>query len=702
MASTDAEKTLRESFAMQRERVAAAVERQRELDEQYNPNHHLLNACTMDDLALVQYLVQEEKCDLEYVLPEQRRELQQKMTKMGLVMIRLLKPGDTPLKVSERFESAQVLEYLRSNLSHHKKKKSKSSSSKSEKSSSLMDSIMGSFFKPSSSQKKVQVPDVNLSGSIHVNKSEVNLIEVIGSGLYCTVWRGQCRGTMVAVKIPKEISQDTLQLAPELIQEMSALRSPDVSSLIGVCLEEENLMLITELMSGNLRKLLQSRTYLSLPLRLRMALDCSTGMQYLHSSNIVHGDLKSSNVLYEELGSDYAIRVSDSGLARLFSSKGNAKAVGTPFYTAPEVLLGGDPSKESDVYSFGILLYEFVSRKLPFSNYENYEVFKKALTTQAVRPTLPKDCPPEVATLIERCWDQNPNKRPNFVDIRMKLWDLVIQLSIPDSGGIHFWTKFITDKEKDIFRDSISWDDFAITFCSFLDEKATPLPAEVTEDEIPNASVGQMYELCARGPAMRQVISKVLQGKSFKSFGMWAKDAVTKHTNKSIHWRCFRELLIRGGKQVHIEQFGEICGAFGPCEVVVGGDTVKGSFLSRIKEAMETGFFFGPISVKASLNLLKGKDPGSFLIRLTKEGDFCISRINRSKEVLHYKAFRDKNANMYRLDQDPSGQSYASLAELVEGTRMKLRLFTPCSAPKFIHLFVDEQEDPVNYMMADY
>ena len=94
---------------------------------------------------------------------------------------------------------------------------------------------------------------------------------------------------MVAVKIPKSVTRDTLAIAPSIIQEMSALRSPDVSSLIGVCLEEDSVMFVTELMSGNVRKLLQSRLNLSLPLRLRMALDVSTGMQYLHSSNIIHG-----------------------------------------------------------------------------------------------------------------------------------------------------------------------------------------------------------------------------------------------------------------------------------------------------------------------------------------------------------------------------------------------------------------------------
>jgi len=104
-----------------------------------------------------------------------------------------------------------------------------------------------------------------------------------------------------------------------------------------------------------------------------------------------------------------------------------------------------------------------------------------------VRPSLPPDCPPAVAELISQCWDQSPAKRPSFSDIKavfssnwkqmsfmfsyfnpQRLWDIVVDLSIPDPAGAHFWTKFVTDKEKEIFRDSISWDDFSITFCSFL------------------------------------------------------------------------------------------------------------------------------------------------------------------------------------------------------------------------------------------
>jgi serine/threonine protein kinase len=282
-------------------------------------------------------------------------------------------------------------------------------------------SLISHFSPPHSqpqSNKKAPAPEVNLTGSIHVARSEINLIEIIGTGLYATVWRAQCRGTMVAVKIPKDINRESLAMVPTLIQEMSSLRSPDILSLIGVCVEEEEVLLLTELMTGNLRKLLQSRTPLSLSLCLCFALDVATGMQYLHGSNIAHGDLKSSNVLYEKQGEDYVVRVSDFGLAKLFSTKFNAKAIGTPFYTAPEVLAGADPTKESDVYSFGILLSEIITRKQPFASYQNYEIFKKSVISQAIRPSLPADCPSGLAELVKECWDQNPQKRPQFVDIK--------------------------------------------------------------------------------------------------------------------------------------------------------------------------------------------------------------------------------------------------------------------------------------------
>mgnify|MGYP003645519537 CR=1 FL=1 len=91
--------------------------------------------------------------------------------------------------------------------------------------------------------------------------------------------------------------------------------------------------------------------------------------------------------------------------------------VATPFYTAPEIFNGEEPSTSSDVYSFGILLWEILTRKQPFSSYTDYEKFKKELTVNAIRPEMPKDAIPSLSKLIRSCWDQDPNNRPSFSEI---------------------------------------------------------------------------------------------------------------------------------------------------------------------------------------------------------------------------------------------------------------------------------------------
>ncbi len=96
---------------------------------------------------------------------------------------------------------------------------------------------------------------------------------------------------------------------------------------------------------------------------------------------------------------------------------------------------------------------------------------------------------------------------------------------------------------------------------------------------------------------------------------------------------------------------------------------------------------------------LTGFDP---VVALFPRTHICSPQINREREILHYKASRDVKTNTYSLDQDASGEKYGSLLELIEGVKMKLRLFTPCAATPFSHIFVDETETPVNYMMADY
>lgn len=99
---------------------------------------------------------------------------------------------------------------------------------------------------------------------------------------------------------------------------------------------------------------------------LKMIKDIAIGMQYLHSRNIMHCDLKSSNIL---LDASYKIRITDFGNSKFKRKKDdddNFGRVGTPHWMAPEILRGEAFVPKSDVYSFGIILLELLESKIPF------------------------------------------------------------------------------------------------------------------------------------------------------------------------------------------------------------------------------------------------------------------------------------------------------------------------------------------------
>ena len=125
--------------------------------------------------------------------------------------------------------------------------------------------------------------------------------------------------------------------------------------------------------------------------------DVSQGMRFLHAATpqiVVHGDLKSANVLVDN---KFRAKVSDFG----FSVKAKVGASGTPFWMAPELLRKESPNTAaSDVYSFGILIYEMFSRKDPYEGEDFEKVIRNVCDPDInLRPPVPPSMPPEVATL---------------------------------------------------------------------------------------------------------------------------------------------------------------------------------------------------------------------------------------------------------------------------------------------------------------
>ncbi|KAK1401238.1 TYRO3 protein tyrosine kinase 3 [Heracleum sosnowskyi] len=185
-------------------------------------------------------------------------------------------------------------------------------------------------------------------------------------------------------------------------------------SFIAACKKPPVYCIITEYMSqGTLRMYLNKKEPYSLSTEtiLRLALDISRGMEYLHSQGVIHRDLKSNNLL---LNDEMRVKVADFGTSCLETqtqeSKGN---MGTYRWMAPEMIKEKPYTRKVDVYSFGIVLWELTTALLPFQGMTPVQV-AFAVSEKNERPPMPPSCLPALAHLIKHCWAANPAKHPDF------------------------------------------------------------------------------------------------------------------------------------------------------------------------------------------------------------------------------------------------------------------------------------------------
>uniref|UniRef100_A0A7N0ZWQ7 non-specific serine/threonine protein kinase n=1 Tax=Kalanchoe fedtschenkoi TaxID=63787 RepID=A0A7N0ZWQ7_KALFE len=208
---------------------------------------------------------------------------------------------------------------------------------------------------------------------------DLNLREKIGQGSYAVVYRGIWNGSDVAIKVfvGNDQLEETLPDYRKEINIMRRLRHPNVLLFMGAVYSKERLAIITEYMPrGSLFKTLHKNSQMmDIKRRLRMALDVAKGMNYLHRLNppIVHRDLKTSNLLVDR---NWTVKVGDFGLSRLKNSTFlTAKSGrGTPQWMAPEVLRNEPSNEKSDVFSFGVILWELVTESVPWSELNSLQV----------------------------------------------------------------------------------------------------------------------------------------------------------------------------------------------------------------------------------------------------------------------------------------------------------------------------------------
>ncbi|KAK7377048.1 hypothetical protein VNO80_02468 [Phaseolus coccineus] len=269
---------------------------------------------------------------------------------------------------------------------------------------------------------------------------DLDIGERIGIGSYGEVYRADCNGTEVAVKkfLDQDFSGDALAQFKSEVEIMLRLRHPNVVLFMGAITRPPQFSILTEFLPrGSLYRLLhRPNLRLDEKKRLRMALDVAKGMNYLHTSHppIVHRDLKSPNLLVDR---HWIVKVCDFGLSRMkhhtfLSSKSCA---GTPEWMAPEVLRNEPANEKCDVYSFGVILWELITTRIPWKGLNPMQVVG-AVGFQNKRLEIPEDVNPAVAQIIRDCWQTEPHLRPSFSQLMSRLYRLQ-HMVVPPTSSTH-------------------------------------------------------------------------------------------------------------------------------------------------------------------------------------------------------------------------------------------------------------------------
>ncbi|XP_067114846.1 tyrosine-protein kinase transmembrane receptor ROR2 isoform X2 [Osmerus mordax] len=283
-----------------------------------------------------------------------------------------------------------------------------------------------------------------------INLSAVRFMEELGEDRFGKVYKGHLYGTapgeqtqVVAIKTVKDKDDGTLR---EEFRHEAMLRSrlqhPNIVCLLGVVTKEQPISMIFSYSGlGDLHEFLVMRSphsdvgssdddktvksTLEQADFLHVVTQVAAGMEYLSSHHVVHKDLATRNILVcDKLN----VKILDLGLFRDVYSADYYKLMGaSPFpirWMSPEAIMYGKFSTDSDIWSYGVVLWEIFSYGLqPYCGYSNQDVIEMVRSRQVL--ACPDDCPAWIYTVMLECWSEFPARRPRFKDIhnRLRTWE---------------------------------------------------------------------------------------------------------------------------------------------------------------------------------------------------------------------------------------------------------------------------------------
>uniref|UniRef100_A0A674DMK4 Mitogen-activated protein kinase kinase kinase 7 n=1 Tax=Salmo trutta TaxID=8032 RepID=A0A674DMK4_SALTR len=246
---------------------------------------------------------------------------------------------------------------------------------------------------------------------------DIEVEEVVGRGAFGVVCKAKWKGKDVAIKTIESESERKAFIVE--LRQLSRVNHPNIVKLYGSC--NIPVCLVMEYAEGgslyNVLHGAEPLPYYTASHAMSWCFQCSQGVAYLHGMKpkaLIHRDLKPPNLLLVAGGT--VLKICDFGTAcdiqtHMTNNKGSAA------WMAPEVFEGSNYSEKCDVFSWGIILWEVITRRKPFDEIGGPAFRIMWAVHNGTRPPLIKSLPKPIESLMTRCWSKDPSQRPSMEEI---------------------------------------------------------------------------------------------------------------------------------------------------------------------------------------------------------------------------------------------------------------------------------------------
>ncbi|XP_032384823.1 mitogen-activated protein kinase kinase kinase 20 isoform X2 [Etheostoma spectabile] len=262
---------------------------------------------------------------------------------------------------------------------------------------------------------------------VQIRFDDIHFYENCGGGSFGSVYRARW------ISQDKEVAVKKLLKIENEAEILSVLSHRNIIQFYGAIVEAPNYGIVTEYASGgSLYDYLSSDESEEMDMGQIMtwATEMARGMHYLHSEapvKVIHRDLKSRNVV---VAADKVLKICDFGASKFLTHTTHMSLVGTFPWMAPEVIQSLPVSETCDTFSYGVVLWEMLTREIPFKGLEGLQV-AWLVVEKNERLTIPSGCPASFAELMRNCWATEPKERPMFKQILSTLESMSNDSQLP-------------------------------------------------------------------------------------------------------------------------------------------------------------------------------------------------------------------------------------------------------------------------------